>query len=182
MKRTLAGLAATTAGVAALAAAALTAPGASATPSATTSVANASASITASQNVTPAAVKRARQRAAYSASIVTRVNTLRVSRGLPALTVAEDLTAYATTHSAQMARPHRLAHSTGLAQLCCWRVVGENVAFAASPYKAHVALVHSPKHLANMLDPRYTEVGVGAVSSGGQVWVTEVFRTRAPGR
>jgi uncharacterized protein YkwD len=179
MQRTLAGLAVTTASAAALTVAALAAPGASAASTVAHRTTAVAASRSASQTVTSAAVKRARQRATYSASIVTRVNILRVSRGLPALRVEPDLTRYATAHSDQMAGPRRLAHSTGLARLCCWRVVGENVAFAASPYKAHVALVHSPRHLANMLDPRYTEIGIGAVSNGNQVWVTEVFRTRA---
>jgi uncharacterized protein YkwD len=34
----------------------------------------------------------------------------------------------------------------------------------------------SPAHRANILDRRWRGVGVGVVSSGGYLWVTEIFR------
>ena len=39
----------------------------------------------------------------------------------------------------------------------------------------HRAFLRSPAHRANILDPRKRVVGVGLVSSGGRLWVTELF-------
>jgi uncharacterized protein YkwD len=36
--------------------------------------------------------------------------------------------------------------------------------------------MHSPEHKANILDRDYTQVGIGAVTVNGRVWVAEVFR------
>jgi hypothetical protein len=36
--------------------------------------------------------------------------------------------------------------------------------------------MNSPGHRANILDRDYTEVGIGAVTVAGRVWVAEVFR------
>jgi len=37
--------------------------------------------------------------------------------------------------------------------------------------------MHSPPHRANLLNPGYTEMGVGIVRSGSQLWATEDFAT-----
>ena len=39
----------------------------------------------------------------------------------------------------------------------------------------------SSGHRANILNPAMRHVGVGVVSSGGQLWVTEIFRTPVSG-
>ena len=43
----------------------------------------------------------------------------------------------------------------------------------------HHAFMASAPHRANILDRRMEQVGVGFVSVNGQLWVTEVFRSRA---
>ena len=77
-----------------------------------------------------------------------------------------------------MARPGKLFHSSGLATLCCWNKIGENVAYAGSAAQASQTLFNSAPHRANILNSSYDEVGVAVVQSGSQVWVTEVFRDR----
>jgi uncharacterized protein YkwD len=46
------------------------------------------------------------------------------------------------------------------------RLVGENLAYAASALDAHYALVASPEHRANMLLPQYRLVGVAVLGGG----------------
>lgn len=53
----------------------------------------------------------------------------------------------------------------------------ENVATAASPDEAHAALMHSPGHRANIMDPRYNAAGVGVVEVQGHLFVTQDFAT-----
>lgn len=123
-----------------------------------------------------AAVKRAARQRAYSRQLVKRINATRVRNGRKPLRARTDLNAYALRHSKRMAGPAKLVHSTTLASVMCGRV-GENVAYASTPQRAHAALLGSAPHRANILNRRYAEVGVGVVSRVGRVWVTQVFRT-----
>lgn len=53
---------------------------------------------------------------------------------------------------------------------------GENVAGAATVVRAHRALWLSPSHRGNLLDGRFTRVGIGvARGEDGRVWVTQLF-------
>ncbi|HWG36782.1 MAG TPA: MBL fold metallo-hydrolase [Terriglobales bacterium] len=97
----------------------------------------------------------------------------------------------ARCHSEFMARAHTLSHSgpagatpgdrlgsDGIA----WTAVGENVAMAADLATADGILMKEPpfqpNHRANILNPKFTRVGIGvARSSDGLVWVTEDFYT-----
>lgn len=61
-------------------------------------------------------------------------------------------------------------------------LVGENIFYASvtdATYNvdyAHVALMRSPGHRANILEPRFTKIGVGLYRDGqGRFWVTEMF-------
>jgi hypothetical protein len=57
---------------------------------------------------------------------------------------------------------------------------GENVDLNQSIAGAHDALMHSPPHRANILDPDYTVIGVGVLRANDQVWVTEDFARGLP--
>ena len=74
-----------------------------------------------------------------------------------------------------MAERNELYHSS-LSGICCFRALAENVGFGATPTVVHVAFMGSSGHRANILNPAMRHVGVGVVSSGGQLWVTEIFR------
>lgn len=53
---------------------------------------------------------------------------------------------------------------------------GENIAFNESVYAAQQAFMHSPSHKANILNPHYTQVGIGVVkSTTGRVYVVQEF-------
>ena len=119
---------------------------------------------------TPASAATTLERA-----VVTKINASRVASGLRALPMRSGLTYQAHKHSAAMASRHRLYHSD-LSRICCYRAVGENVGYATTVYRVHKALMASLGHRANILDKRWRGVGVGVVTSGGYLWVTEIFR------
>ena len=57
-----------------------------------------------------------------------------------------------------------------------WSTVGENVGFGATSAVIHDALVNSAGHLANIVSPSFTRLGVGAaVDVNGRLWVVELF-------
>lgn len=57
---------------------------------------------------------------------------------------------------------------------------GENVAKADDPDEAHLALMSSPGHRANILGPDYTAVGVGVVERDGRLYVAQDFIRLVP--
>ena len=115
------------------------------------------------------------------AAFAARTTAERQSGGIPALVVEDDLVTVARRHSAAMAAENRLYHNPALAeQVQGWQLVGENVGTGASVEEVHVALMASPQHRSEILDPRFTGVGIGVVQAGDVIWVTEVFRRRPP--
>lgn len=111
-----------------------------------------------------------------AAYLVQRINNARVNHGLAPLRVSADLSGYARSHSASMSGRRTLFHTSDFRVLCCWSSISENVAYDVTARAAHRALMHSPHHRANILDPSKRAVGVGVVRSGGLLWVTELFR------
>jgi uncharacterized protein YkwD len=51
----------------------------------------------------------------------------------------------------------------------------ENVADAESADEAHDALMHSPPHRENLLNPKYNSLGVGVAEKNGQLYVVQDF-------
>lgn len=117
------------------------------------------------------------QSALASTSMLSMVNAERAKVGAPSLTRTADLDAIAQRWSGAMAAANTLSHNPNLrTQITNWRAYAENVAYAGSEAAAHTALMNSPGHRTNILNRDYTEVGIGLVTSGGRVWVTQVFR------
>jgi uncharacterized protein YkwD len=65
-----------------------------------------------------------------------------------------------------------------------YALVGENIYYRSqtdslseSADQSNTAFMHSPGHRANIMDPRYTKVGIGIHrdQKSGQFWVTEMF-------
>jgi uncharacterized protein YkwD len=119
-----------------------------------------------------------------SDALVRMLVASREQSGLHGLEHDRRLDAVALAHSVVMSRTGRLAHDAGdgnpesrvQARGLGARVVGENVARAATATEAHRALWASPSHRMNMLDPDFRKVGVGvAGGSSGEIWVTEIF-------
>ncbi len=119
--------------------------------------------------------------------IVTLINKERTERGLAPVRIDNLLTNAARQHTQLMIEQHELSHqlpaepvlreriaNTGLA----FSVAGENVAYDANAQNAHVAFMHSPGHRANILNPAFSQVGIGVMHSGSLIWVTEDFAKR----
>jgi len=108
-------------------------------------------------------------------SFVSRINSARAAAGLPELSVRSDLVTAARRHSATMAGRGALSHSS-LSGICCFSSLAENVGVGSTVAGVHAAFLRSSGHRANLLNPAMRHVGVGVVSSGGQLWVTEILR------
>jgi uncharacterized protein YkwD len=127
--------------------------------------------------------------------MVELVNADRADHGLAPLRAAEDVAAVARAWSARMADRPSLEHNPAFAdEICCWSQVTENVAWS-QPHRLwrpgdpverltrelQAALLTSPGHRENLLDPAVDEVGIGIhVDDDGAVWITQNFRARSP--
>src|SRR5437879_5297153 len=119
--------------------------------------------------------------AASPDALVAAVNVTRGEAGVATLREDAALDAMAIDHSAQMSEAGRIFHNQQLgtdadARGITWTRLGENVGAGGGVDQIERALVASPHHYANLVDPRYTTVGVGVVTdSNGRVYLTQVF-------
>lgn len=123
------------------------------------------------------------------AGVEAAIARLRAARGLPSLQRDAELDAVAQGHSREMARLRTFAHvlpSDGSladrlrAKGYAYRSAGENIGLSDDPATAHDAIVASPAHLANLLDPRHRRLGLGIASGSTSegsdgVYLTEVL-------
>ena len=137
---------------------------------------------------------------AMEQEFVKRINDDRKSRGLCLLQIDPMLTAVARDHSKEMCDKNYFDHHSPTVGLNSpldryisrlasfertppeYALVGENIYYASmlnSVYNvsyAHQALMKSPNHRKNILEPRYEKVGIGTYrNAAGEFWVTEVF-------
>ncbi len=110
------------------------------------------------------------------ADLANRINMVRGSRGLAAVTTHSVLTAKAEAWAQHMADSGCLCHSNLPDGVTVgWRKLGENIGRGPNVATIHDALVNSPLHYANMVDGAFRWVGVGIAYGGGQMYVAEVF-------
>ena len=114
------------------------------------------------------------------ADFLARVNALRATVGAGPLAMDPQLTNVARDWSVQMSSGTGLAHNPNLRPIIdgltsVWRKLGENVGYGSSVAQLHDALVHSPHHYANLVDPDFHFVGIGVVVKDGTMWVTQDF-------
>lgn len=108
------------------------------------------------------------------------VNDERGRAGLAPLGVNGGAVSVARSWSTRMATSG-LAHNPNLggdlnrAGTGGWRTIGENVGRAGSVDQAHALFMGSGGHRANILNAEFSEVGIGVVEYGGQVWITMDF-------
>jgi hypothetical protein len=124
--------------------------------------------------------------ASPAGALATATNTARVSAGLPALTENAQLDAVAQAWATKLAAAGVLSHNPAVrTQVTNWTVLGENVGMAGDVPTVQNAFMHSPEHKANILDPRYTQMGVGSATSiypscgCPVIWVVVDFRRPA---
>lgn len=127
----------------------------------------------------PAAADTVSDEQAFTSAL----NGVRAGVGLPALSVNAHLVDVARAWSGHMAATNTLAHNPDLADQAPsnWQRIGENVGTGGSVDSIHRALVNSPGHYANIVNPNYDSIGMGVVRSGNRIWVTQAFMQTADG-
>jgi uncharacterized protein YkwD len=104
-------------------------------------------------------------------------NQERAANGLPPLSLNSCLSSIAQPWTDQMAASGNLSHNDlGRLTACGGSAWGENVAYNSSISGVHSAWMASSGHRGNILNGRYTEVGIGVShAADGTVWVTVDF-------
>jgi len=113
------------------------------------------------------------------------VNDERTSRGLSKLEWNPDALKVAKAHATDMWERRYFGHVSpdGLdlsdrlnGEGILYRVAGENLAFAPTVVTAHLGLMESPGHKANILSPEFRKVSIGVIDNGihGKIFV-QVF-------
>jgi uncharacterized protein YkwD len=113
------------------------------------------------------------------------VNTERQRVNAPPLIMNDKLTAAAQRHAQDMATGRRMSHdgsdgSTMRSRIDAtrysWSNIGENVAMG-QPTAAEVmsAWMNSPGHRQNILNPAFTELGIGYATDSGRIYWAQVF-------
>jgi uncharacterized protein YkwD len=114
-------------------------------------------------------------------ALLGQINSFRVARGLVPLRISAALTSAANGHSGQMARMGFFSHDSASGASFSQRIarfypsrgfhswsVGENLVWGGPDIGAVRAFrlwLGSPLHRANLLSPRWREIGLGAVHS-----------------
>lgn len=114
------------------------------------------------------------------AQFVGRINSLRASKGLPALQVSGSLVGMARAWTEQMAAAGQISHNPNLATqvVDAWTKLGENVGVGYEVGQLMDAFIASPAHYDNLVDPAWTHVGVGVtLGSDGRIFTTHNFMT-----
>lgn len=128
---------------------------------------------------------------AVEGSSYARVNEARRGDGKPELLLDPVLSEVARLYSRRMRDEGFFGHEDGVgnglrnrlaAAGIGFTIAGENLAYvenASDPAaRAHQMLMANAAHRANILDGRYTEIGIGVAQSGDTYWITQVFLRR----
>ena len=112
---------------------------------------------------------------ADEAAMVEMVQELRAQHGAGSLSINLDIADVARDWSANL--PDGFFHNPNVGSQipAGWWAWGENIAYNGSVEAAFVALVNSPGHFRNMVNPAFTDVGIGVHVENGRVYVTQVF-------
>jgi hypothetical protein len=123
----------------------------------------------------PAVAAEVASAPAVEGDLVARINAARTAAGLTPLRADATLISGARTWSSRMASSGSLSHDTAFRAGSAW---AENVGYttqSAAAATLHTSFMSSAGHRANIMNPQFTAVGVGAVTAGGTTWVTERF-------
>ncbi|PZV06933.1 MAG: hypothetical protein DCF32_08640 [Leptolyngbya sp.] len=141
--------------------------------------------------IVPAAIAQrpsttaAQTNAAIAQEILRLVNIERQRVNAPPLVLNDKLTAAAQRHAQDMATSRRMSHtgsdgSTMRSRIDAtqynWSTIGENVAMGQPTAAAVIAAwMNSPGHRQNMLNPAFTELGVGYAIGANRPYWAQVF-------
>jgi hypothetical protein len=136
-----------------------------------------------------AAMQAGAQRTVAEQYFAMSVNEERAAAGLPALAWNSPLAFVAHQHAERMAAANTMSHQLrGEPELSeraattgtNFPVLAENVGVGPSPADLHRALMDSPHHRENILDPKVNSVGIAVVFARGSLWVVEDFALDLP--
>lgn len=111
-------------------------------------------------------------------TILNQTNAYRKAHGLPALKAHVTLNTVSTNWSKAMASKKVMSHNpnTGKQIPAKWKAWGENVAVGYTADTVTKAWYNSPGHKANMLNKRFTHIGIGiAYDTNGRAYFTQTF-------
>ena len=111
--------------------------------------------------------------AAYEGRVLVLVNAERTKRGMRPLAMNTCADGYANRWAGTMASTRNFAHQsiTPMLSACGARRVGENIAYGnVSADQMMVMWMNSPGHRANILNPAFTHIGIGAVKTSSGRW------------
>lgn len=111
------------------------------------------------------------------ADFVAALNVVRADAGLPPFTVNVELADLARDHAQEMADAGEIFHANPISAGYTgpWSKIGENVGVGADVTVLVDAFVASPGHYANVIDPAFTEIGVGVVWRDNALYTTHRF-------
>jgi hypothetical protein len=112
------------------------------------------------------------------ADLAAMTNADRAAAGLRALATANDLQTLAQSRANEQARNGALQHTTNLgSKVTGWKRLGENVGRGPNLRDIETAFMASPSHRENILEPDFTQFGVGVTWDGKQYfYVAVIFR------
>ena len=115
----------------------------------------------------------------FGSRLHNQTNQARRTHDIRKLKPGRCLQRFAQRQARRMAKQQRLYHQNlgVVLHRCHARRVGENVAYGYSTPRANTrAWMNSPGHRRNILDRRFTRMGIGvAVDRHGRTWTAQVF-------
>lgn len=114
----------------------------------------------------------------HEAQFVSRINSLRASKGLNQLAVSGELTGVARNWTERMVQAGQISHNPNLGSQVGgnWTKLGENVGVGYDVDGLMQAFINSASHYRNLVDPEWTHVGVGVTVLGdGTMYTTHNF-------
>lgn len=110
-------------------------------------------------------------------AFVDALNQVRADNGLPAFTVNTELSDLARGHAQVMADAGEIFHASPISAGYSgpWSKLGENVGVGANVEVLVDAFVASSGHFANIIDPAFSEIGVGVVWRDSALYTTHRF-------
>ncbi len=109
---------------------------------------------------------------------VSRINSLRASKGLRQLQVSGELVGVARRWTDRMVGAGQISHNPSLGSQVggAWTKLGENVGVGYDVDGLMQAFINSPAHYRNLVDSEWTHVGVGVShASDGRIYTTHNF-------
>lgn len=143
-----------------------------------------------SPKIIAAALPSPKEDTAAEIQLLELANESRRQAGVPPLRPDPGLTDAAREHAQRMVANGELSHQFAGEPALMARIAdvsslrfdraGENVAYNASADSAHDALMHSPPHRQNLLDPNFSVAGIAAIWSNGRLYVVQDFARQVP--